>query len=116
MKILGYIKEFSLLCEEYPDWIPINNGFDVLLGFLPSFVLVVAVFAVLSLINHIFFNISVYHVFDEYKPVTAVVMTALSVMFGGIMSLAMLIAAVKPEKTVNIGYNVLSEKEKIGTY
>ena len=110
LNIIDYIKDFALLCEDYPDWIPINKGFEALGGYVIPFVTVLAVFAVLSLVNHILFNVSLHRVFTAYKPATAAVMTALSFMFGGIMSLAMLFVASKKDKKA---YANSEQREKV---
>ena len=112
LNISNYVKDFALLCKDYPDWIPIAKGFEALGSYVVPFVIVLGVFAVLSLVNHIFFNITLYRVFTEYKPVTAAVMTALSVMFGGIMSLAMLFVASKKDKNASNIYANSNQKEK----
>jgi len=113
LNISNYVKDFALLCKEYPDWIPIAKGFEALGSYVIPFIIVLSIFAVLSLINHIFFNITLYRIFAEYKSVTAAVMTALSVMFGGIMSLAMLFVASKKDKNVSDIYASSAQKEKV---
>ena len=113
VNVSNYVKDFALLCKDYPDWIPIAKGFEALGSYVIPFVIVLSVFAVLSLINHIFFNITLYRVFAEYKPVTAAVMTALSVMFGGIMALAMLFSALKKDKNISNIYANSNQKDTV---
>lgn len=98
LNISSYIKDFALLCKTYPDWIPLAKGLDALGSYVIPFVIVFGLFLVVSFINHVIFTIATHRVFAEYKPTTAAVMTAISFMFGGIMSLVMLFVAKNKEK------------------